>query len=170
MKARRGWTAARRWMAVAAGAVALAGTLSTAPATAAASAPAGHRVLTYADQCLDLAAGSPQDGAQLVQNPCTGGGSQNFSFDSGSLYEQQVNTFTGKCWDVPGNSHQYGVIQYYCNGASNQRFRFVPTGAGRYEIRTNLGWCLTAIEGTVPGARLHLYPCTGESIQQFYVS
>lgn len=102
--------------------------------------------------------------------PLHGRGSQNFSFDSGSLYEQQVNTFTGKCWDVPGNSHQYGVIQYYCNGASNQRFRFVPTGAGRYEIRTNLGWCLTAIDGNVPGARLHLYPCTGESIQQFYVS
>ncbi|MFB7216325.1 RICIN domain-containing protein [Streptomyces sp. NPDC056255] len=159
-----------RVVAVLAAAVAAAAVTTPGSATAAAKAPDGHRVINYAGQCLDISASSPQDGAQLVQNHCTGAGSQNFSFESGSLYDQQVQTFTGKCWDVPGARPHYGVVQYYCNGAVNQRFRFIPTGGWKYEIRTLGNWCLTAIDGTVPGTRIHLYPCTGELTQQFTVS
>lgn len=159
-----------RVVAVLAAAVAAAAVTTPGSATAAANAPAMHRVVNYAGQCLDVAVSSPQDGAQIVQNPCTSAGSQYFTFDPGFPFEQEVNTFAGKCWDVPGARPQYGVIQYYCNGAGNQRFRFIPTVGGQYEIRTLGDWCLTAIDGAGPGARIHLYPCTGELIQRFTIS
>ncbi|MFI1736785.1 RICIN domain-containing protein [Streptomyces sioyaensis] len=138
-------------------------------ATAAANPQARHRVINYAGRCLDVWGSSPHDGAQIVQNPCTSAESQTFGFNPGSLHDQEVHTFVGKCWDVPGRKPHLGVIQYHCNTGVNQKFRFVPTVGGKYEIRVLESWCLTAIDGSVSGARIHLYPCTGESSQKFTV-
>lgn len=150
-------------------AVAAAAVTTPGSATAATNLQALHRVINYAGKCLDVSGSSPQDNAQIVQNPCTSAASQNFSLNPGFPYDQEVHTFTGKCWDVPGARPQYGLIQYYCNAASNQRFRFVPTVGGKYEIRVLGNWCLTAIDGSVNGTRIHLYPCTGELSQKFTV-
>ncbi|MGW4567487.1 RICIN domain-containing protein [Streptomyces sp. NPDC004561] len=134
-----------------------------------ASSRSGARARTEREREAHAPGSSPHDDVQIVQNHCTGAASQVFDFNRGTVYEQEVRTFTGKCWDVPGAKPQYGVIQYRCNGAVNQRFRFVPTVDGKYEIRVLGNWCVTAIDGTVNGARVHLYPCTGEVHQQFHV-
>ncbi|MEU2211162.1 RICIN domain-containing protein [Streptomyces hygroscopicus] len=90
--------------------------------------------MTHAGKCADVSGSNPQDGAQIVQNPCTSAASQLPIFDLGSLQDQEVRTCTGKCWDIPGGDPRRGIIQYTRNLDWNQKFRFVPTEGGRYEI------------------------------------
>ncbi|MDH6130220.1 RICIN domain-containing protein [Kitasatospora sp. GP82] len=81
-----------------------------------------------------------------------------------------VRTFAGKCLDVKDRSpaDRTPIIQYTCDGGSNQRFTFKPASDGWYEIRTFAGKCLDVKDHSpADGTPIIQYTCDGAFNQQF---
>ncbi|WP_055524956.1 RICIN domain-containing protein [Streptomyces graminilatus] len=70
-------------------------------------------------------------------------------------YHQLVAAGSGLCVDVYGNSGSAGarIVQWTCNGQSNQRFQFVPSSGGYGELRAQSSGLAVAVAGgsTSPG-------------------
>jgi hypothetical protein len=82
-----------------------------------------------------------------------------------------VNQHSGKFLDVPGGSTADGaaVVQYTCNGTTNQMFTLNPvTALGNskdYQLAAvHSGKCVDVSEiSTAPGARIHQWTCDAAS-------
>jgi pectinesterase len=100
-------------------------------------------------KCVDVTAGSKDNGALLQQWGCTAGvGWQQFKLTAvnGTQY-QLVNVNSGKCVDVPGGSTASGVQvqQWGCvSSQSNQLFTLAASGTSTFQvINVNSGLCLS---------------------------
>lgn len=115
-----------------------------------------------------------QSGAAAVRppEPVSGGGVSAQNPISGGPF-LLVNHRSGKCLDVPGGQTANGtrLQQWSCNfGATQQKFRFVPTGTnpGFFQIRLwgNSNKCVDAVEST--GASVKVWDCNGGANQEWY--
>ncbi|QRK11067.1 RICIN domain-containing protein [Archangium violaceum] len=92
-------------------------------------------------------------------------------------YSLRPSTFiaahSARCMDVHDASTAEGasIIQWHCNGDTNQSFRYAYAGNGYYQVVSNLsGMCLDVHDGsTVEGASIIQWPCNGDTNQQFYL-
>jgi hypothetical protein len=95
------------------------------------------------------------------------GGGPGGSPSSGTI----VNENSDKCLDVVGASTANGaeVIQYTCNGGSNQLWTFVDRGNGYVNIVSEQsGKCLDVTSAsTADGATIKMYTCGNGTNQQF---
>lgn len=78
---------------------------------------------------------------------------------------------SGRCLDITGWSTNAGapLIQWDCHGGANQRFNFVHTGFGNYNIvMVHSGQCLDVWGfSTDNGAPIVQWPCHGGDNQKF---
>jgi beta-glucanase (GH16 family) len=81
----------------------------------------GDGTVTALGKCLDLAWGSPDNGARIQAATCNGGSAQQFRLTAGS---DLVNPGTDKCVDVVNASTAPGapLQQWACAGSQNQKF------------------------------------------------
>jgi len=87
----------------------------------------------------------PQGAQQVIQQAgvqSSGGG-----FPTG--YHQQVIGNNSLCMDVYGNSGSAGaaIVQWTCNGQSNQQFQFVPTSGGYGQLQARNSGQVVAVSG-----------------------
>ncbi len=100
--------------------------------------------------CVDVVAGSRDNGALLQPWGCTPGAAwQQFRVVSvGSGRFNLVNVQSGRCVDVPGGSAASGVQlqQWGCGDGTkpNQQWTFTASGSGTYQIVGVNGLCVTA--------------------------
>jgi hypothetical protein len=74
--------------------------------------------------CLEF--GSTADGANAVQSPCNDSNRQQWTVrEIDATTVSLVNRASGKCLDVPSFSRTHGtkLVQWTCNGGTNQRWR-----------------------------------------------
>ncbi|MFB9717125.1 serine/threonine protein kinase [Planobispora longispora] len=106
--------------------------------------------------CLHVRGGSGDDGARIVQSPCTGGAGQTWSvFGDGAI----VNGRSGKCLAMPRSSTDDGAlaIQWECLPASRgQKWGF----RGKEIVNRNSGKCLALPRSAVePGVQAIQWEC-----------
>jgi hypothetical protein len=89
---------------------------------------------------------------------------------SGQTYKL-VGKQSGKCVDVPGGSTSDGtfLIQWTCNGGSNQSYLLTDTGGGQYTLKnSNSGKCLDIPGGsTTNGTGIEQWTCNNGNNQKF---
>lgn len=127
-------------------------------------------VAQHSGKCLQVADGSYESGAGVVQWTCDGGSHQYWRLRPvGGDYEI-VARHSDKCLDVPGGDPSNGValVQWDCHGGDNQLWRLVPAGEG-YQIVSQLsGRCLDIAWGELSdGAALIQWDCHGGDNQVF---
>ncbi|WP_246814135.1 RICIN domain-containing protein [Ferrimonas balearica] len=77
----------------------------------------------HSGQCLDVAGGSPDNGATLIQTPCDGRASQRFrALDEGSQWVLYTGTGDGSKV-VDSHARESDIIQWKDLGKDNQRWR-----------------------------------------------
>jgi hypothetical protein len=103
----------------------------------------------------------------LVASSCADSAQQTLTFTpvSGSAENFTIGTLnSGKCVDVSGRSRSdnAAVIQYTCNGQTNQRFRVVAVpGSGYNLVAAHSGKCIAvSADATAAGATLAQLPCS----------
>ncbi|KAB8194030.1 pectin esterase [Nonomuraea phyllanthi] len=148
------------------------------PAALAAEAPAAGGVyqlkVTKSGKCLDVVAGSQDNGALLQQWGCSGDTWQQFrvvSAGSGVFTIRNVNS--GRCVDVPYGEATSGLrLQQWGCGAgdkTNQLWRFAASGSGTYQvISVATGLCMSDQgASTSSGAAVIQETCTHNSNKQW---
>jgi pectinesterase len=130
--------------------------------------------VTTSGKCLDVVAGSKDNGAQLQQWGCSGDTWQQFTVVSGGsgVYTLR-NVNSGRCLDVPGGAATSGLRlqQWGCGDGtkSNELWRFAGSGSGTYQvISVATGLCMSD-EGasTASGAAIIQETCTANSNKQW---
>jgi len=121
----------------------------------------------FSGKCMDIAAASKANGAQVQQYQCNGTGAQSFALTNmGAGWYRLLNTNSGKAIDIASASLADGakVQQYTDNGTLAQRFSFTagadPT---TWVIRNeNSAKCLDVADwSTNDGAKIQQWSCTG---------
>jgi len=147
----------------------------TAAAVSTATLPIGRYVLVNAlsGKCVDVAAASTADGAQIQQANCNGNMAQAFDVSQASAgVYKLVNVGSGKAVDVSGASTADGakVQQWGDNGTNAQRFRIERTQGNRYVLtNVNSGKCIDVAEASLnDGAKVQQWGCNGTGAQQFH--
>ena len=112
----------------------------------------------HSGSCMDIAAASTADGAQVQEYACNGSTAQSFQTVAlDSTYFKIVNSASGKCVDVAANGTANGtkVDQYTCNGTSAQAFKFVASGSNYSIVGKQSGKCVdvTAASSASPATR-----------------
>ncbi|MFC4116691.1 RICIN domain-containing protein [Nonomuraea zeae] len=165
-----------RVAAVAAAAVVAA--LGFAPSAAQAAVPVAGGVyqlkVTKSGMCLDVTAGSKDNGALLQQWGCSGAAWQRFTLQSaGSGIYNLVNANSGRCVDVPSGTTTSGVRlqQWGCGDGTktNQQWRLTASGSGTYQIvNVASGLCMSD-EGasTTSGASIIQETCSANTNKQW---
>jgi ricin-type beta-trefoil lectin protein len=122
-------------------------------------------------RCLDVAAGSGDNGAAIHQWDCHGGANQRWRLDQqadGSFL--LVAEHSGKCLDVAAGSTADGapVHQWDCHGGGNQRWWLFAAGNGRYQLASeHSDLCLgVAHNGTGNGAQMIQENCGYEQLDE----
>ena len=129
--------------------------------------------VTKSGMCIDVAAGSKDNGGLLQQWGCTAGAAwQQFKVVSGgSGVYNLVNVNSGKCIDVPSASTTSGVQlnQWTCGNSTNQQWKFVASGSGTYQIiSVSSGLCVSDQgASTSSGAAVIQETCTANSNKQW---
>lgn len=128
----------------------------------------------HSGSCMDIAAASTADGAQVQEYACNGSAAQQFQpVALDSSYFKIVNVASGKCIDIAANGTANGtkVDQYTCNGTSAQAFKLVASGTGYTIVGKQSGKCLDiASAGTANGTKVDLYTCNGTNAQLWYAN
>ena len=145
------------------------------------SPPAAH-ALTQGDarirsvvssQCLDVAGGSQQWGAPIIQWWCHSGSNQVFRIDDrGEIdFLRPWHTNETTCADIPGGSiaNGAGLVQWGCHFASNQGFWVLSNGNGKYFIiNQRSGKCLDIPGGSSQsGVQVIQWTCHAATNQQW---
>ncbi|MBG0818054.1 RICIN domain-containing protein [Planomonospora sp. ID82291] len=150
--------------------------LTSAPAQAAAPADGGTYQLsvTKSGKCLDVVAGSKDNGALLQQWGCTDAAWQRFTLKpAGSGVYNLVNEGSGRCVDVPGGSTASGtrLQQWGCGDGTkpNQQWRLTASGSGTYQIvNVASGLCMSDQgASTASGAAIIQETCTHNTNKQW---
>ena len=150
--------------------------LSVLPSEAATLPAAGtyQLAVTKSGMCIDVPAGSKDNGALLQQWGCTAGATwQQFKLTAvTSTQYQLVNVNSGRCIDVPGGSTTSGVQvqQWGCaSGQANQLFTLTPSGTNTFQIiNVNSGLCLSDQgASTSSGAAIIQETCTANTNKQW---
>ncbi|MFI5890990.1 pectinesterase family protein [Actinoplanes sp. NPDC051513] len=130
--------------------------------------------VTKSGMCIDVTAGSKDNGALLQQWGCTSGATwQQFKLTAiTSTQYQLVNVNSGRCIDVPGGSKTSGVQvqQWGCASSQiNQLFTLNASGTGTFQIiNVNSGLCLSDQgASTASGAAIIQETCTANSNKQW---
>jgi hypothetical protein len=128
----------------------------------------------HSGSCMDIAAASTADGAQVQEYACNGSAAQSFQAVAlDSTYFKIVNAASGKCIDIAANGTANGtkVDQYACNGTSAQAFKFVASGTGYTIVGKQSGKCLDITSASsANGTKVDLYTCNGTSAQLWYAN
>ncbi|MGW0809016.1 pectinesterase family protein [Nonomuraea sp. NPDC002799] len=148
------------------------------PAAQAAAVPVAGGVyqlkVTTSAKCLDVVAGSTDNGAQVQQWGCSGDTWQQFTVVSGGsgVYTLR-NVNSGRCLDVPNGAATSGLRlqQWGCGDGlkSNQLWRFVASGSGTYQVVNVASGLCVSDQGasTADGAAVIQETCTANSNKQF---
>ncbi|MFF5291175.1 RICIN domain-containing protein [Paractinoplanes globisporus] len=129
--------------------------------------------VTKSGMCIDVAAGSKDNGALLQQWGCTAGATwQQFRLTAvNSTQYQLVNVNSGRCVDVPGGSTASGVQvqQWGCAAQTNQYFTLAASGTNTFQIvNVNSGLCLSDQgASTSSGAAIIQETCTANTNKQW---
>jgi hypothetical protein len=121
-------------------------------------------------KCVNVSGNSQNDGAQVVQWPCSTS-SSNDRFDlvsvGGDVYQIRP-THSGKCLNVSGGStaNGAGVIQWRCEGGNNERFRIQRVNNGVRAVAVHSGKCIDVSNGN-DGTQLRQNTCNGSANQTF---
>ncbi|MEU4253553.1 RICIN domain-containing protein [Amycolatopsis sp. NPDC026612] len=129
-------------------------------------------VARHSGKCADVPSSARDDGVQLKQYSCNGGGNQQWSeLDLGNGYVTLIARHSGKCLDVSDASTADGAaaVQWTCNGGTNQQWQIQAVDGGYVRLAArHSGKCLDVVSGsTADGAALKQYPCTGVANQQW---
>jgi len=129
--------------------------------------------VTKSGKCIDVTAGSKDNGALLQQWGCTSGATwQQFKLTAiTSTQYQLVNVNSGRCIDVPGGSTTSGVQvqQWGCASQTNQLFTLAASGTNTFQIiNVGSGLCLSDQgASTASGAAIIQETCTANSNKQW---
>ena len=121
----------------------------------------------FSGKCVDIAAASTANGAQVQQYQCNGTGAQAFALKAmGQGWYRLLNTHSGKAIDIASASTADGakVQQYTDNGTSAQRFSIKPGADATTFVITNegSGKCLdVAGWSTNDSGKIQQWSCTG---------
>jgi pectate lyase len=150
---------------------------SMLPSEAAALPAAGgtyQLAVTKSGKCIDVPAGSKDNGALLQQWGCTSGATwQQFKLTAvNSTQYQLVNVNSGKCIDVPAASTASGVQvqQWGCvSSQTNQLFTLTASGTNTFQIiNVNSKLCLSDQgASTASGAAIIQETCTANTNKQW---
>ncbi|MFG2623038.1 RICIN domain-containing protein [Streptomyces sp. NPDC048507] len=154
--------------ALAVGAALAATALLTTPAQAGVSGQYQFRNAATG-KCLDVRAGSKDDGTPLQQFSCNGKGNQTFIVefrvdDPTSMLSAQHSY---KCMQAVGATPGSQVVQRACDNLSSMRWEFVELGGGSVTIK-NMASGLCLDDGGQPsGSRREVRQtvCTGAATQ-----
>lgn len=128
----------------------------------------------HSGSCMDIAAASTADGAQVQEYACNGTAAQSFQLVAlDSTYYKIVNTASGKCIDIAANATANGtkVDQYACNGTTAQAFKFSPSGSGYTVVGKQSGKCLdVTAASSADGTKIDLYTCNGTNAQVWFAN
>ncbi|SEG87871.1 pectinesterase [Nonomuraea solani] len=133
--------------------------------------------VTKSGMCLDVVAGSQDNGAQLQQWGCSGSAWQQFTVVSAGAGIYTIrNVNSGRCLDVPNGAATSGLRlqQWGCGDGTkaNQHWRFVASGSGTYQVvSAATGLCMSD-EGasTASGAAIIQETCTANTNKQWLFS
>jgi pectinesterase len=163
--------------ALAIGIPAAAVTVAVLPSEAATLPAAGgvyQLAVTKSGKCIDVSAGSKDNGALLQQWGCTSGATwQQFTLTAvNSTQYHLVNVNSGKCVDVPAASTTAGVQlqQWGCvSSQTNQLFTLTASGTNTFQIiNVNSGLCLSDQgASTASGAAIIQETCTANTNKQW---
>ncbi|MDP9793670.1 hypothetical protein J2S43_002182 [Catenuloplanes nepalensis] len=126
------------------------------------NSPTQYQIKGYADKCIDAPKGA--DGVALQLWTCTGGASQKFTFEDGTIRHK------GFCMDLAWGETADGtrVQLARCNGGQAQRFK---VNASHDLVNTALGKCVDVVDwNDANGAALQLWTCEGETNQKWWAS
>jgi chitinase len=143
--------------------------MATAKATPPGALADGTYTITsaFSGKCVDIAAASTANGAQVQQYQCNGTGAQTFKVTNmGAGWYRLVNTHSGKAIDIDSASTADGakVQQYTDNGTGAQRFSIKPGADATTFVLTNenSGKCLdVAGWSTNDSGKIQQWHCTG---------
>ncbi|WP_437276408.1 RICIN domain-containing protein [Sorangium sp. So ce375] len=127
----------------------------------------------HSGKCMSVTAASLNNGATIIQRPCTGASDQQWQVEILSGTTATVkNVNSGKCLDVQGASRNNGanITQSDCNSSTNsQKWDLIDRGNGVVSLRSvNSGKCVDVYGvSTADGARLAQYTCNNGTNQQF---
>ncbi|WP_437741000.1 RICIN domain-containing protein [Sorangium sp. So ce1504] len=127
----------------------------------------------HSGKCMSVNAASLDNGATVVQRPCTGAGDQQWQVEIISGTTATVkNVNSGKCLDVQGSSRNNGanITQADCNsGRNSQKWDLIDRGNGAVSLRSvNSAKCVDVYSAsTADGARIAQYTCNNGTNQQF---
>ncbi|GIM95777.1 pectinesterase family protein [Paractinoplanes toevensis] len=148
--------------------------LPSSAATLPAAGGTYQLAVTKSGKCIDVAAGSKDNGALLQQWGCTDGAAwQQFKLTAvTSTQYQLVNVNSGKCIDIPAASKTSGVQvqQWGCvSSQTNQLFTLAANGTNTFQIiNVNSGLCLSDQgASTASGAAIIQETCTSNSNKQW---
>ncbi|WP_370979583.1 RICIN domain-containing protein [Agaribacterium sp. ZY112] len=138
------------------------------------TAPSGKTSMKSrsSNRCLDLAAGSSANGANIQQWGCNGNNTnQDFTFQSAGGGYYLVKTKHNKCVDIGGKQTTNGanVLQWNCYNGDNQKFKLVDKSNGWFQLQAkHSNKCLT-VQGssTANGGNIQQWACGNGNNQQF---
>ncbi|GAA3592098.1 hypothetical protein GCM10022419_088710 [Nonomuraea rosea] len=167
-----------RARAAAVAAAAVVASLGLVPSSAQAAVPVAGGVyqlkVTKSGMCLDVVAGSKDNGALLQQWGCSGSAWQQFTLKSaGSGIYNLVNVNSGRCLDVPSGTTTSGarLQQWGCGDGTktNQQWRLTTSGSGTYQIANVASGLCASDEGasTANGAAIIQETCTANTNKQW---
>lgn len=120
----------------------------------------------FSGKCVDIAAASTADSAQVQQYQCNGTGAQKFAITNmGQGWYRLINTNSGKAIDIAAASTADGakVQQYTDNGTSAQRFSIKTGSDATTFVITNegSGKCLDVADwSTNDSGKIQQWTCT----------
>ena len=130
----------------------------------------------FSGKCVDIAAASTANSAQVQQYQCNGTGAQKFSVTNmGQGWYRLLNVNSGKAIDIASASTADGakVQQYTDNGSTAQRFSLAPGADATTFVITNegSGKCLDVADwSTNDGGKIQQWTCSGNVNQTWRFS
>ncbi|WP_437595196.1 RICIN domain-containing protein [Sorangium sp. So ce590] len=127
----------------------------------------------HSGKCMGVNAASLDNGAAVVQRPCTGASDQQWQIESiGGTTAVVKNVNSGKCLDVRGSSrnNRANITQSDCDGNKNsQKWNLIDRGNGVVSLRSvNSGKCVDVSgASTADGASFIQYTCSSGTNQRF---
>ena len=138
------------------------------------SPPFATLTASHTGKCLDVSAISKDNGAEMVQWDCSGGGNQKWKIEEagGGLVTLRAS-HSGKCLDVSGISRDNAasIVQWECWGGDNQKWRVENAGGGLFTLKAaHSGKCLdVAGGGRENGTRVIQWDCWGGDNQKWRI-
>jgi hypothetical protein len=135
-----------------------------------------HIKPVHSEKCLDVAFGSPANGARVIQFSCHEGDNQKWRIEpAGHGMVRLIARHSGKCMDVNEGSLQdrAAIIQFDCHRETNQKFFIESVGHDPADARVRIravhsSKCLDVEGGNIlDNAHLVQFPCHDQTNQLF---